>query len=224
MLGAAMRNLKRRKTKGFTIVELMIVITVIALLATVVLPGLIAQNQEKLVERMSNDFKTLEQAVLVYYIQEGVWPELPCDDVIDQAGLEDNGFLGQVLFDPRGDDDADHRYRITGNNDTPLCRIQISTNTDDGTGYPPETMHTALEASISGLKCFESPNRCRKFLTESQIADFSGGGDDGEAPEPSCSEPYNIPLGSSQGQCSGYIQDIWRIDMFNAAAVCCTLH
>ena len=168
MLGTTMRKRGARKVKGFTIVELMIVITVIAVLATVVLPGLIAQNQDKLVVRMTEDFNTLQQAILVYYTQNP-WPD--CDPK-SQSDLQEEGFLGQVLADPWG-----VNYQIKGVDDNG-CRIRLHTKPGS---MPSTDYNTPLETSVSGLNCFVqgNKNRCEKFLTESMVLDPLGGSSGG---------------------------------------------
>jgi len=155
----------RTKTKasGFTIVEIMIVITIAAVLATVVLPGLVAQNQDKLVVRMTEDFNTLQQAILVYYTQNP-WPD--CEPV-SQSTLKNDGFLGQVLADPWGTN-----YQIKGVDDNG-CQIRLRTKP----GAPPSNYNTPLMTGVSGLNCFvqNTKNRCEKFLTESMVFDPLGG-------------------------------------------------
>ena len=148
------------KASGFTIVEIMIVITIATVLATVVLPGLIAQNQDKLVVRMTEDFNTLQQAILVYYTQNP-WPD--CEPK-SQSYLENEGFLGQILADPWG-----VNYQIKGVDDNG-CRIRLRTKPGSmpGTDY-----NASLMTSVSGLDCYPQggKNRCEKFLTESMVLD-----------------------------------------------------
>jgi len=212
MLGTTMRKPGARKTKGFTIVELMIVITVIALLATVVLPGLIAQNQDKLVVRMTEDFNTLQQAILVYYLQgeDGGWPTT-CGAFLAQETLVDAGYLGQVLSPPQS---TEYMIRIVPNGTE--CNVLLMSPLL----FPFEALFTALEAAVSGLQCTPGSFPCKKTLTESQIMDLSGAG----GTETCCWIYTGASLGlqacpPGQTDCLGVIREI---DFSTDKYQCCT--
>ena len=167
------------KASGFTIVEIMIVITIATVLATVVLPGLIAQNQDKLVERIAEDYRALEQAVLVYYMQgeDGGWPTPACGEELEQGTLVANGYLGQVLMPPQSDEEY---YIASADNQAgDSCNIIIASPQFSQDLFEP--LFSALETAISGLSCTPGWFSCKKTLSESLIVNFAAGGGGGSS-------------------------------------------
>jgi type II secretion system protein G len=67
-------NLYRNKTKGFTIVELLIVIVVIGILAAIVIVAYNGVQQRARDSRRQNDVQALTQALEIYYLTNGSYP------------------------------------------------------------------------------------------------------------------------------------------------------
>ena len=168
----------KAKASGFTIIELMIVITIATVLATVVLPGLIAQNQDKLVERIAEDYHALEQAVLVYYMQgeDGGWPT-DCNGFLEQQVLVDQGYLGQVLRPPQ----SDYQYlvEIDDNGAGTGCDLVLMSPENFASSF--DDLFEMLETTISGLECEPQSFPCQKRLPESLIVNFAAGGGGGSS-------------------------------------------
>ena len=94
-----------QKTRGFSLIELAVVLTVMAILSTAALPGMIATARGKYGERLVQDINTLHEAAEAYYHQHGEqWPEEgqctmnPGTSAI--AELKNKGFLTSILRDP----------------------------------------------------------------------------------------------------------------------------
>ena len=86
--------------KGLTLVELMIVVSVLGILAAIAIPTFSNANEEAVVSATASDFRLLAGAVERYYLKEGEWPA----DVLpgrEPAELSDylvtQGFTGEVL-------------------------------------------------------------------------------------------------------------------------------
>ena len=72
---------RRRKRAGFTLVELMVVIVIIGLLATVVANNVLPSQDRAMVGKARADISVLEQAVETYRLDNLAFPT-------DQQGLE----------------------------------------------------------------------------------------------------------------------------------------
>ncbi|MDP7040110.1 MAG: type II secretion system protein [Myxococcota bacterium] len=94
-----------QKTRGFSLIELAVVLTVMAILSTAAVPGMIAAARGKYGERLVADINTLREAAEAYYHQHAEqWPEegqctmSPGTSAI--AELKNKGFLTSILRDP----------------------------------------------------------------------------------------------------------------------------
>lgn len=65
---------KRRKKNGFTLVELMVVIVIIGLLATIVALNVIPSGDTARVQKAKADIATIEQALEMYRLQQSNYP------------------------------------------------------------------------------------------------------------------------------------------------------
>lgn len=65
---------KRRRRNGFTLVELMVVIVIIGLLATIVAINVIPSGDKARVTKARADIATIEQGLELYRLQVGTYP------------------------------------------------------------------------------------------------------------------------------------------------------
>lgn len=91
---------KRQKRQGFTLVELMVVIVIIGLLATVVAINVLPSQDKAMVGKARADISVLEQAVETYRLDNLTFPT-------DQQGLK-------ALTAPPADLAQSERYRQGG--------------------------------------------------------------------------------------------------------------
>jgi len=60
--------------KGFTLLELMIVIIILGILATFLVPKIMEKPDEARVVKAKNDIKTIEMALKMYKLDNGIYP------------------------------------------------------------------------------------------------------------------------------------------------------
>ncbi|MGQ4658974.1 type II secretion system major pseudopilin GspG [Lysobacter sp. F6437] len=109
-----------RRAAGFTLVELMVVIVIIGLLATVVMINVMPSQDRAMVEKARADVSVLEQAVETYRLENLVYPrtEHGLDALLRApAGLarperyRKGGYIRRLPTDPWGNP---YQYRQPG--------------------------------------------------------------------------------------------------------------
>ncbi|HHF3231046.1 TPA: type IV pilin protein [Vibrio diabolicus] len=123
-----MKNSKQKKQQGFTLIELMIVVAVIGVLATIALPQY--QNYVKKSEASSGlaTLRALVTNIDNYHAENGSFPT----NVNDVGGASDMNKLGTVsLTAASGATDSQAKFTF-GSNST-LASTEIITLTKDGT-------------------------------------------------------------------------------------------
>ena len=87
---------KRRKRKGFMILELVIVVAIIGVLAAMAVPNLTGLTDEAKVARIQSDLSTMGTAAEVYYVKKGAYPAA-LDSLV---GSGDEGYLKKLPEPP----------------------------------------------------------------------------------------------------------------------------
>jgi general secretion pathway protein G len=114
-----MRNVKlhtlgvQARQAGFTLIEIMVVVIIIGLLASVAVPTVIDKLDQARVEKAKADFKSLQTALKLYRIDNFVYPtsEQGLKALVAKPSLapvprnwKTNGYLDQLQVDPWGRD------------------------------------------------------------------------------------------------------------------------
>ena len=107
-------NRGRSRVRGFTLVELLLVLVILALIGGLVLPGIIGKAEGAKVKAAASQVSRLSMAVESYYLDTGTTP-----DTLDQLVEESGGVGGwngpyvkaSSLKDPWG---RDYEYRNPG--------------------------------------------------------------------------------------------------------------
>lgn len=101
-----------KTNKGFTLVELIIVLAVIAIILGVVIPAIRGMQEEANLTRSEQELHTLETAVMSYFRHSGAFP---AGITADLTGASPK-IIENVLVDPFVTDAANATYGyVTGN-------------------------------------------------------------------------------------------------------------
>ena len=116
------RRAHRRRRSGFTLVELMVVIVIVGLLATVVMLNVLPSQDRAMTEKARADISVLEQAVESYRLDNFVFPRTeeglqalvsPPASLARPDRYREGGYIRRLPKDPWG---ADYQYRAPGQN------------------------------------------------------------------------------------------------------------
>ena len=151
----------RYSNQGFTLIELGVVLMIMGMMATSVVPTLIAQTRDKLADRVVRDFQHLNNAVLLFRADQAPnrWPGYNPD--CSNAGtdwfgeLEDAGYIPDIDTAPTNPWGGDYHFTV----DAVTCEATIRSDADT----IPESVHTYIQNTSSvGMVCQNAaPNNCR---------------------------------------------------------------
>jgi general secretion pathway protein G len=109
----------RAAERGFTLIEIMVVVIIIGLLAAVIVPNVISRVEEARVTKAKSDIQALEAALTMYKLDNSKFPTTdqglqalvvqPTDPSIRH--WRQGGYLQRVSKDPWG---ADYQYANPG--------------------------------------------------------------------------------------------------------------
>lgn len=105
---------KQDRQRGFTLVELLLVLVILALIGTVVLPSIIGQAEGAKVKAAASQISRLSMSVEAFYLDTGVTPDSLDALVNEPSGVTGwNGpyVKGSLLKDPWG---KDYQFRSPG--------------------------------------------------------------------------------------------------------------
>lgn len=120
------KGMKRRMRRGFTLIELMIVVAIIGILAAVAVPNFIDATDEAKAARIQADLSTIGSAVELYYVKNGSYPTALSQLVSDSDGK--NGYLRSEPKPPAND----LTYEL-GSNGEVTCTFKNVTYSSFGT-------------------------------------------------------------------------------------------
>jgi general secretion pathway protein G len=111
---------RRAHERGFTLLEIMIVVFIVGLLATLVAPRLMGRTDEARRAKAAADLATLAQALDLYRLDSGAYPTTPqgLAALVERPATppvptkwRDGGYVDQVPSDPWG---HPYVYVVTG--------------------------------------------------------------------------------------------------------------
>ena len=113
------RRARARRSRGFTLIEIMVVIVIIGLLAAFIVPTVIGKVDEAKVAKAKGDIQALEAALSIFYLDNSKYPtteqglkalvQQPNDPTIRH--WKPGGYLERVSKDPWGND---YQYVLPG--------------------------------------------------------------------------------------------------------------
>lgn len=100
-------------SRGFTLIEIMVVVVILGILAAIVVPRLMGRPEQARRTRAAVDIKNLEEALNLYKLDNGFFPstEQGLQALVTKpdtgripANFHDGGYLKKVPVDPWGND------------------------------------------------------------------------------------------------------------------------
>jgi general secretion pathway protein G len=138
--------MKASKTRGFTIIEIMVVVLIIGILAALIAPNVLSRIDEARVTKTKADLKSIEAALELYRLDNFRYPTTdqglkalvsnPNDASVRNWRAE--GYLKQLPKDPWGNE---YRYASPGANGTPFDLVSLGADGQVG--------GTGVDADIS---------------------------------------------------------------------------
>ncbi|XDZ65988.1 type II secretion system major pseudopilin GspG [Alphaproteobacteria bacterium LSUCC0684] len=104
-----MINKRSRRVTGFTLIEILVVLTIIGLLLSFVAPMVLDRPNQARQLKVQNDLESIKAALSLYYIDQGSLPtESQGLDILTEGGS--NGvYLAEKPIDPWGNG---YQYRV----------------------------------------------------------------------------------------------------------------
>ena len=110
----------QRKQRGFTLIEIMVVVVILGILAAILVPKIMNRPEQVRVVKAKQDILAIESALKLYKLDNGVYPttdqglkalvDKPSSDPIPQ-NWERGGYLKEMPIDP-----WNHTYQYINDN------------------------------------------------------------------------------------------------------------
>ena len=121
------------RQRGFTLIEIMVVVVILGLLATLVLPRVIGRQEEAFVVKAKSDISALSAALKLYKLDNFSYPttEQGLEALVKEPDIDPvprnwkkGGYIERLPADPWG---SPYRYRVLGGD-----RYELVSNGPDG--------------------------------------------------------------------------------------------
>ncbi len=106
--------LGRRQSRGFTLIEMLIVIVVIAALAVIVIPRMLAAQRKAKEAQLSGNLKQIRDAIERFESTVGAWPPALTDVVAANGAAVSGDFDGHGGFVDRAAYDGPYLVTVGG--------------------------------------------------------------------------------------------------------------
>ncbi|NKJ41040.1 type II secretion system major pseudopilin GspG [Novosphingobium sp. SG720] len=138
VVSSASRRAPFAVPNGFSLVELMVVIFILGLLTTVVLINVLPSQDRAMVVKAQSDIATLEQALEMFRLDEGVYPtqaqglaalRQPPPDLPVPETWRKGGYINDLPKDPWG---RPYIYRVPGADGAPFAILSLGADGQAG--------------------------------------------------------------------------------------------
>jgi general secretion pathway protein G len=138
-----MKNKSKHNQKGFTLLEMMVVIVILGTIAGMVVPNLMEAQNDSNIQAAAIEIKTIETAMKMYKLKNNVYPttEQGLEALVNQTDIEpiprsfpQGGFLEEMPKDP-----WDNEYMLISPGDNGIYDIfsmgpDLAADTEDDIG------------------------------------------------------------------------------------------
>jgi general secretion pathway protein G len=104
-----MKQMKLHQNRGFTLIEIMVVVVILGILAALIVPKIISRPEQARFTKAKSDIQAIQTALDLYKLDNGVYPstdqgllalvERPTSDP-QPTNWKPGGYLQQVPLDP----------------------------------------------------------------------------------------------------------------------------
>jgi general secretion pathway protein G len=125
------------RARGFTLIEIMVVVIIIGLLAAVIVPTIVSKVDDAKVAKAKEDIRTLEAALTMFYLDNSKYPtneqglnalvQQPTDPTI--KNWKAGGYIERVSKDPWGND---YQYAFPGTHGKPYDLFTLGADGQPG--------------------------------------------------------------------------------------------
>lgn len=91
-----------KKQRGFTLIEIMVVVVIIGMLATMILPKVLGRQDEAFIAKVKSDIRAMSSSAKLYKLDNFKYPNALSDLVT--GGSKGRGYLDKVPKDPWGNE------------------------------------------------------------------------------------------------------------------------
>jgi len=123
-------NIKKASQAGFTLVEIMIVVAIIGLLATIAIPNFMKARATAQTSACINNLRQIEGAIQMWATETKQADDAPV------TFTQISGYLKNQVVCPSGGKNFGDSYQITTAADRPACKLKPDTHR-----LPPDTIN-----------------------------------------------------------------------------------
>lgn len=129
---------KKKNNKGFTLVELLVVIAIIGILAVVAIPSLMSNMEKAKVSKLEADYNVISTGVVTYYADKNEYPGNGAEIVLVADGNKTvtNNVMSGYITELSNPFKATYKLKYTG-----------ATNAVDSTPATPELSEIVIEGA-----------------------------------------------------------------------------
>lgn len=103
--------MQNRKQRGFTLIEIMVVVVIIGMLATLILPKVLGRQDEAFIAKAKSDIRAISSSIKLYKLDNFKYPT-GLNELVT-GGSKGRGYLDKVPKDPWG---KEYQYAYPGSN------------------------------------------------------------------------------------------------------------
>ena len=104
-------NTLRKRQSGFTLIEIMVVVVIIGMLATLILPKVLGRQDQAFQAKAKSDIRALASAVKLYKLDNFKYPS--SSEGLNVLVTANKGYIDKLPKDPWGND---YQYSSPGQN------------------------------------------------------------------------------------------------------------